>query len=485
MIAPQQRVDALAGRARDADHFAAALAQRGFERREPRLAHVLGQQVELVQRDDLDARGERRRRSSRARRGSISQSASGESADALFDERRAGVDEVHQHARALDVTQEAVAEAGALARAFDQAGQIRDDEAPLAARCTTPSAGTSVVNGYAATRGRAAEMRRSSVDLPAFGRPTRPTSAISLSEKRSRRASPLRPALGACRAPGASASRSARCRDRRGRRARRRVAGRARRRSASGGVVVGRVGVAHDGADRHAQHAVGAVLARAIVAAAVRRRPRRAPAVRRLEVEQRREAAIGEQHDVAAVTAVAAVGTAARIELARGGSATQPSPPRPAATSITASSMKCFAGFHEAGSRPSRPTRRSSGASVGSGLDARRHAALRGAVGDGAVDEREERVVAAEADVAARVHARADLAHEDGAGVHGLARVALHAAALAVAVATVARAALTLFVRHDSMPAARSDRFASTLTGSACIPGGGRSCGDSACGAWP
>src|SRR5690606_11803317 len=81
-------------------------------------------------------------------------------------------------------------------------------------------------------------------------------------------------------------------------------------------------------------------------------------------------------------------------------------------------------------------------------LHARGDAALRGAVVHDAVHQREQRVVAAHADVAARVDARAHLAHEDRAGVHLLTREALHAAALSVAVAAVARAALSLLVRH-------------------------------------
>ena len=49
---------------------------------------------------------------------------------------------------------------------------------------TMPSTGSSVVNGYVAILGRAAEQRESSVLLPALGMPTRPTSAMSLSSRR-------------------------------------------------------------------------------------------------------------------------------------------------------------------------------------------------------------------------------------------------------------------------------------------------------------
>ena len=82
---------------------------------------------------------------------------------------------------------------------------------------TVPSTGCSVVNGYSATFGRAFEMRVSSDDLPAFGRPTSAASASSLSAARRRARRPeARPRRTA--APGAWTRRSARCRGRRGRR---------------------------------------------------------------------------------------------------------------------------------------------------------------------------------------------------------------------------------------------------------------------------
>ena len=46
---------------------------------------------------------------------------------------------------------------------------------------SVPSTGSTVVNGYAATFGAARVNRRRSDDLPAFGWPTRPASASSLS----------------------------------------------------------------------------------------------------------------------------------------------------------------------------------------------------------------------------------------------------------------------------------------------------------------
>jgi len=58
---------------------------------------------------------------------------------------------------------------------------------------TEPSCGCSVVNGYSATCGVAREIAASSDDLPAFGKPTRPTSATVLSVSASVACSPGRP----------------------------------------------------------------------------------------------------------------------------------------------------------------------------------------------------------------------------------------------------------------------------------------------------
>ena len=58
-----------------------------------------------------------------------------------------------------------------------------------------------------------------------------------------------------------------------------------------------------------------------------------------------------------------------------------------------------------------------------------------------AVDQREQRVVAAHADIGARVELGAALAHDDVAGDHDLAAELLDAEAPAVGVAPVARGA--------------------------------------------
>src|SRR3984957_21123411 len=66
------------------------------------------------------------------------------------------------------------------------------------------------------------------------------------------------------------------------------------------------------------------------------------------------------------------------------------------------------------------------------------------------VDQRENGVIAAEADVASRMNARAALAYEDVASAHGLASVDLDTAALSRAVPPIARRSLSFFMRHGS-----------------------------------
>src|SRR5277367_1871717 len=71
---------------------------------------------------------------------------------------------------------------------------------------------------------------------------------------------------------------------------------------------------------------------------------------------------------------------------------------------------------------------------------------------DHAVDEREERVIAAHADVRAGMETRAALANNDVARDDFLAAEFFHAEALADAIAPVAYAALTFFMRHSGSP---------------------------------
>src|SRR5690606_20292052 len=68
---------------------------------------------------------------------------------------------------------------------------------------------------------------------------------------------------------------------------------------------------------------------------------------------------------------------------------------------------------------------------------------------DGAVDQREQRVVAAQADARTRMELGAALADDDVAGLDGLAAVHLHAEVLRVGVAAVARGTYALLVCHD------------------------------------
>src|SRR5207248_11133700 len=65
-----------------------------------------------------------------------------------------------------------------------------------------------------------------------------------------------------------------------------------------------------------------------------------------------------------------------------------------------------------------------------------------------ALDEGEQRVVAAPADAETRVELGAALADEDLARAHDLAAEALHAQVLGAGVASVARAGRTLLVSH-------------------------------------
>src|SRR5579883_3481636 len=67
-----------------------------------------------------------------------------------------------------------------------------------------------------------------------------------------------------------------------------------------------------------------------------------------------------------------------------------------------------------------------------------------------AVDQREQRVVLAEADVRPRMQLGSALAHQHAPGAHGLAAILFHAPALRVTVAPVARAANAFFVCHDT-----------------------------------
>src|SRR5690606_3956065 len=74
-----------------------------------------------------------------------------------------------------------------------------------------------------------------------------------------------------------------------------------------------------------------------------------------------------------------------------------------------------------------------------------------GLEGHHAVDEGEQRMVAADAHVHARMHLRSALADDDVAGDHGLAAVLLHTEVFRVGVATVTGATTTFFVCHGAL----------------------------------
>src|SRR5262249_30629952 len=155
----------------------------------------------------------------------------------------------------------------------------------------------------------------------------------------------------------------------------------------------------------------------------------------------------------------------------------QPSPPSPASTRTRTSSTNFMiaAMVAQGAARPQRRSRaepggtgsrraRRSGLRFRGGLDPHPRAVPAPAlVLDGAVDEREQRPIAADADVRPGVHARAHLAHEDVAGAGVLAREHLDAPALPLAVAAVAAAALSLLVRHQQ------DSYAISVTRTAVM----------------
>src|ERR1700722_5978113 len=93
----------------------------------------------------------------------------------------------------------------------------------------------------------------------------------------------------------------------------------------------------------------------------------------------------------------------------------------------------------------------------GCGLRHRLHryvnpASALGAELDASVHQREQRVVLAEADIAARMPLGAALARQDVAGYHAFAAEGLDPEALAVGIAAVARGAACFLMSHDRRP---------------------------------
>src|ERR687892_332380 len=134
------------------------------------------------------------------------------------------------------------------------------------------------------------------------------------------------------------------------------------------------------------------------------------------------------------------------------------------------------------------PFRESSGALFG-GNRARDHRHVRapapaGTEPDLAFDQREQRVIPADADIVAGVPAGAPLADDDVAGDDVLAAELLHAEPLARRVAAVARAAAGLLVRHLVSPRSFGLRLPRSRGCAApSATGDGRACADSSCAA--
>jgi hypothetical protein len=95
--------------------------------------------------------------------------------------------------RPLEVPEEPQPEPLALRRAGDQPGHVRDDEAPLLVEPDQPERRHEGRERVVGDLWRAADRRETSVDLPAFGNPTTPTSARRRSSRRSVRSSPASP----------------------------------------------------------------------------------------------------------------------------------------------------------------------------------------------------------------------------------------------------------------------------------------------------
>ena len=266
---------------------------------------AIGDQVDLVQQHQLAAPAERR-------------VVGGElAADHLVlrdevargIEQRCAVEQVDEQARALDVAQEAVAEPDAVARALDQAGDVRHHEAALVEGDhaeVREERGERVVGDARARGGDAAQQR----GLAGVGQTDQP----DVREQLEREAHAPRPAGLARRGvvgrlPGRR--REARVAAAAAPAVRGHVALAGRGQVGEQGRVVRRVGVPQHGADGHAHHRVLAVGAGALVAAAG------AAALGAdlglvLLVAQRRESGVGQEHDVAALAAVAAGRSAAR-----------------------------------------------------------------------------------------------------------------------------------------------------------------------------
>ena len=312
------------------------------------------------------------------------------------------------------------------------------------------------------------------VDLPALGKPTRPTSASSLSCSRRSFSSPGRPG---CVRRGARLVEVAK----------RALPWPPRPPLAISELLIlfGQVGdqrvdrrVLGAAARRPACRSAPASVMSAPVLP-VRFEPSPLRAVARLEdllepeIEERIEVGVGDEVDVAAVAAVAAVRDRRAGRTSRGGSSARPLPPWPG-RDVDVDFVDKHGDAASTGSGDSTAER--SSAYYSSGQD-RDDPAARAVVRElhGAVDLGEQRVVLAEPDVQARTEAASALAHQNRSAGHDVAVEALDAEALRVAVAPVAGAALSFFCEpwldlRISFDAHARERAAMTLGAAHALP---------------
>ena len=202
--------------------------------------------------------------------------------------------------------------------------------------------------------------------------------------------------------------------------------------------------VEHDGAVGHLDFQVGTGGTVAVAAHALLAR-RRVDMRMEVEVEQGVHLRVDDQHDAAAAAAVAAVGTAERLEFLavdRGAAVTAGAGPRVDDDAVDkprhrgsshSSSVQLVRASH---SQSGHVGRRSSGRAAETMLTVLRPRLTPNWTAPGRLGE--QRVVAAAADVDAGVEVRAALADDDLAGLDDLAAEPLDAQPLGVGVATVA-----------------------------------------------
>ena len=214
---------------------------------------------------------------------------------------------MHEQARALDVREEVVAEARALARALDQARDVGDHELALVAfeRAEHRLERRERIVGDLRRRAREAREQRGLAGVRQADEADVGASSLSCELEPApprRRARARRSA-----APGGSRSRSACCRARPRRRARPSRAG-----PGAGGPSAGRRDLLRRRDLRAGRHAsTSASPSRRGAASPRRGRRGRASACRRRRNARRsRSESLADEHDVAAAAAVAAVGTA-------------------------------------------------------------------------------------------------------------------------------------------------------------------------------